>query len=219
MFKTVFKFIVYNTIKITHYLYDNSFNRKLKDYKDIIHSIWLKFEMKKTGNNVIFQMPILLLGGKYITIGNNVTFRKLCILTAHDKYYTQEFCPSILIGNNCSFGEHNHITAINEIIIGNGVLTGSWVTITDNSHGKTDLKSLQTPPIERKLYSKGKVVIDDNVWIGDKVTILPGVHIGEGAVIAANTVVSKDIPPFSVVAGIPGKIIKTNNLASTISEI
>ena len=58
------------------------------------------------------------------------------------------------------------------------------------------------------MYSKGPVIIEENVWIGDKVTILPGVTVGQGAVIAANSVVSKDVPAFSVVGGIPAKVIK-----------
>ena len=64
------------------------------------------------------------------------------------------------------------------------------------------------PPIERKLFSKGPIVIGNHVWIGDKVTILSGVTIGNNSVIAANSVITKDVPPFSVVAGNPGKVIK-----------
>jgi len=110
----------------------------------------------------------------------------------------------IRVGNNCSIGAYAHITASNEILIGNHVLTGKFVTITDNSHGNGTVGH----PIEREIYSKGKVVIGDDVWIGDKVTILPNVHIGNGAVIGSNSVVTKDIPSNSVYAGIPAKMIK-----------
>ena len=64
-------------------------------------------------------------------------------------------------------------------------------------------------PNSRPLYSKGPVIIDDNVWIGEGAMIMPGVHVGNGAIIAANSVVTKDIPAYSVAAGIPAKIIKT----------
>lgn len=60
------------------------------------------------------------------------------------------------------------------------------------------------------MVSKGPVIIEDNVWIGDKATILANVTIGKGAVVAANSVVTKDVPAYSVVAGIPAKVIKTN---------
>lgn len=59
--------------------------------------------------------------------------------------------------------------------------------------------------------SKGPVIIGSNVWFGDKATILPNVTIGDGAVIAANSVVTKDVPAYSVVAGNPAKIIKQVN--------
>ena len=64
------------------------------------------------------------------------------------------------------------------------------------------------PPINRPLFSKGPVVIEDNVWIGDKATILSGVTIGMGAIVGANSVITKDIPAYAVVAGSPAKIIK-----------
>lgn len=151
-----------------------------------------------------------------ISIGEGCSFGDWIFLTAWDCYTivedghkdTQVFSPDITIGNNCNFGAYNHITCINKVIIGDGVLTGKWVTVTDNSHGATDFESLQMRPAERKLFSKGPVVIGRNVWIGDKATILPGVTIGEGAVVAANAVVSKDVPAYCVVAGNPAKVIK-----------
>lgn len=82
------------------------------------------------------------------------------------------------------------------------------MTITDNGHGDTDYETLQQVPINRRLHSKGDVTIGNNVWIGDKATILPAVTIGDGAVIAANSVVTKDVPAYSVVAGNPAKVIK-----------
>ena len=66
---------------------------------------------------------------------------------------------------------------------------------------------MQFRPQRRPLYSKGPVIIGDNVWIGDKVTILPGVTIGNNAVIGANTVVTKDVPAYSIAVGNPCKII------------
>ena len=115
---------------------------------------------------------------------------------------------TITIGDNSHIGDNVHITAINKVSIGNNVLTGRWVTITDNSHGQFSSTELQVSPEERKLYSKGPVVIEDNVWISDKVTICPGVTIGKGSVIGANSVVTKSIPPYSLAVGIPAKVVK-----------
>lgn len=163
-------------------------------------------------------------GGEYITIGDGTYFGNGIILTAWDhkssimqngEKITQKFNPSITVGSKCYFGPYNHITCVNEITIGNGLLTGKWVTITDNSHGTTGVETLNIEPINRPLYSKGPVRIGNNVWIGDKATILPGVTIGDGAIVAANAVVTRDVPAYSVVAGNPGRIIK-NNLKSNI---
>ena len=107
------------------------------------------------------------------------------------------------IGNNVSIGEYSHITCTNKATIGNGVLTGRFVLITDNSHGATTNDEIETPPLSRQIHSNGTTTIKDNVcWIGDKVTILPNVKIGKGAIIAANAVVTKDIPDYSVAVGI-----------------
>lgn len=159
-------------------------------------------------NTVRFESIGLIEGFKYISIGSNTSFQRDLYLTAWDRYREQQFIPEIKIGSDCAIGAWNHITCINRIEIGDGLLTGKWVTITDNSHGTTEYKDLRIPPAKRKIHSKGPVIIGDNVWIGDKATILSGVKIGDGAIIAANSVVTKDVPSFSVVAGVPAKIIK-----------
>lgn len=143
-----------------------------------------------------------------ISIGDNVKLQDFITLTAWPQFSSDK--ALIVIGSNCIFGSFNHITAINKIEIGNGFLSGKWVTITDNSHGTTDMKDLKLPPCCRNVISKGPVIIGKNVWVGDKATILPNVIIGDGAVIAANSVVTKDVPPYSVVAGNPARIIKQN---------
>ncbi len=153
---------------------------------------------------------------QYITIGDNTSFGEGVFLTAWDTYNytengvgkTQHFTPEIIIGSNCHFGFQNHITSVNRISIGDNLLTGKWVTITDNSHGETSVEQMDVDPLQRPIVSKGPVVIGNNVWIGDKATVLPGVSIGDGSIIAANAVVTKDVPAYSVAAGNPARIIK-----------
>lgn len=159
---------------------------------------------------VNFGKEMIIRGEDCISIEAGTCFGNYDILTAWERSCTGEiFHPQIIIGGNCNFGEYNHITSTNRIQIGDNLLTGRWVTITDNSHGETDQKTLHIPPFYRKITSKGSVVIGNNVWIGDKATILPGVSIGDGAVIAANSVVTKDIPAYCVAGGCPAKVIKT----------
>lgn len=147
-------------------------------------------------------------GEQYFQIGEGTSFGKMAVLTAWDEYEGSKFTPSVKIGDNCNFGDYLHLTCVNGIKIGDSVLTGRWVTISDNGHGNTDYETLKKPPLKRKLVSKGSIEIGNNVWIGDKATILAGVKIGESAVIAANAVVTKDVPPYSVVAGNPARILR-----------
>lgn len=177
----------------------------------IIYSFFLSCGFKKRGTkSIIRPYADLIIGKKYIEIGNGCKIGKHVQLTAWDEHNGIHFKPSIKIGNNCQFGGYNHITAINSIEIGEGVLTGKFVTITDNSHGKPgDESDCELSPILRTVYSKGPVVIGDNVWIGDKATILPNVRIGDGCIIGANSVVTKDIPPYCIVGGNPARIIKS----------
>ncbi len=121
---------------------------------------------------------------------------------------TQHFTPSITLGNNCSIGANSHITAINRISLGNNVLTGPQVLISDNAHGEAEKCLSPIAPYLRPLCSKGEVVIEDNVWIGQGAMIMSGVHIGAYSIIAANSVVTHDIPAYSVAAGSPAKVIK-----------
>lgn len=82
------------------------------------------------------------------------------------------------------------------IYLGNGVLIAPGVLIIDNSHGTSDINDLVMNPRARHLASNGPVIIDDNVWIGERAMIMPGVHIGKGSIIGAGSVVTHDVPPF-----------------------
>jgi len=128
-----------------------------------------------------------------------------CIL---ETYPNAGLHPQLEIGDNVSLGEYSHITCARKVVIGNGVLTGRFVLITDNSHGSSLTEEIIRPPLARPIHSNGAVIIHDNVWIGDKATILPNVIVGEGAIVAANAVVTKDVPAYTVVAGCPAKVVK-----------
>lgn len=151
----------------------------------------------------IYPKPALLVGEKYIRIGKDVTIGQQTQLTAWDGFGEQRFTPEIVIGEGCSIGDGSHITAINHIELGKNVLTGKYVLITDNSHGEADASQLDMAPNRRPLFSKGPVVIEDNVWICEKASILPGVHIGRGAIIGAGAVVTKDVPAGHMAVGAP----------------
>ncbi len=143
-----------------------------------------------------------------ISIGNNTYICGDGCITAWKGTHYDDGQKIITIGDNVQIGSSCHITAIKSVVIEDGCLIGKRVTITDNSHGRTDRDSLIIPPQKRELYSKGDVVIGRNVWIGDKATILPGVHIGENSIIGANSIVSSDLPSNCIYVNNGNKIIK-----------
>ena len=156
---------------------------------------------------MIYYKPIQITGASFISVGYNTLLKEDIQLTAWKT--SKDVTPRIVIGNNCCIRRGAHITAANEIVIGDNLLTGTNVLITDNSHGETTLENLKLSPLKREVVSKGKVKIGNNVWLGNNVCIMPGVTIGNGVVVGANTVVTKDIPDYAVVVGSEMRIIKT----------
>ncbi len=112
-------------------------------------------------------------------------------------------------GNNVYLGENSGIgmncSVLGPCKIGKNVMMGTNVDIITRNHkfDRTDI-----PMIEQGFSDYEEVVIDDDVWIGNKVIILPGVHIGKSSIIAAGAVVTKDIEPYSIAGGVPAKLIK-----------
>ncbi len=174
------------------------------------HSIWISRAIGYVGRDVIIEKPCKLEGGaaNNITIGDRTHIHSHCILGCWAKYQGQSFSPSISIGADCNIGQYSQITACNRIQIGYGLLTGRYVIISDNAHGGLSWEEASVPPNKRRLVSKGEVVIGNRVWIGDKASVLAGVHIGDNVIVAANAVVTKSIPSNCIVAGVPARIVK-----------
>jgi acetyltransferase-like isoleucine patch superfamily enzyme len=153
----------------------------------------------------------LVRGSNRIIFGRNFYVHGNLWLEAVVRYQDQHFDPLIRIGDNVSCSDAVHITCIHSVTLGSGVLLGSRVYISDHNHGiynGTAQSHPSEPPALRQLGGGGPVVIGDNVWIGNNVIIRGPLVIGDGAVIAANAVVMKDVPPATIVAGVPAKAIK-----------
>ena len=123
----------------------------------------------------------------------------------------------ITIGENCYVGDHTRIWAADSIQIGNHVLIAHNCNIFDNDTHPTDAAQRREDAEEiiwqgnRKDFSslrKAPIVIDDDAWIACGCTILKGVHIGAGAIVAAGAVVTKDVPAGAIVGGNPARILK-----------
>ena len=160
-------------------------------------------------NSTMAYKMFRIRGAKWIFIGNDCDIDKGARITAWNKNNDGNR-PVIKIGNCCRIGAYIHITAVNGVTIGDNLLTGTNVLITDNAHGNSDKESMDIHPSLRPVVSKGKVHIGNNVWIGNNACIMPGVNVGDGAIIGANSVVTKDVPAYAVAVGIPAKVVKQN---------
>lgn len=174
-----------------------------------IYSYWISHKFKYVGQNCMFNSFLMLKEPHNISFGDNCSIGYHTVIELYSNYRDQqEFHPTLSFGDNSSLGDYSHITCINKISIGNNVRMGRKVFITDNAHGTSTMDIINLPPNHRPLSSKGPIVIEDNVWIGEMVCIMPGITIGKCSIIGANAVVTKDIPPYSVVGGNPAKVIK-----------
>lgn len=151
-----------------------------------------------------------LRGLSNIFVGENFSAGNGLWLEAILRYGNQQFTPRLRIGHDVSISHWSHIACTHSVTIGDHVLIGSKVIITDHNHGSfrgSDATAL-IPPALRPLEHDRFVMIKSNVWLGDGVVICPGVTIGEGSVVGANAVVTADIPPLTLVAGVPAKPLR-----------
>jgi len=111
----------------------------------------------------------------------------------------------ISVGTNVGLGEYSFLVGNGGISIGDNVMIGHHVSILSASHRYDRLDI----PMRDQGLILSQVTIGDDVWIGCGVRLMPGITIGNGAVIAANAVVTDDIPDYAVVGGIPARLIKT----------
>lgn len=190
------------------YIWNYEKHIRLIYFRNYIYSLWIKAYSKNIGNNFLVYKPFTLIGNKYIKIGENFNGKSNIRIECLDAYANNVFKPRLIIGNNVVMNYNVHIACINSIIIGNNVLFASNIFITDHFHGKTHDFDFNIPPVKRELFSKGAVVIEDNVWIGENVSIMPNIKIGRGCIIGANSLITKSFPANSIIGGVPAKIIK-----------
>jgi acetyltransferase-like isoleucine patch superfamily enzyme len=108
----------------------------------------------------------------------------------------------VIIGDHTRIGLHN--TIIGPVTIGSHVNLAQGITITALNHNFDDSEKR----IDQQGISTKEVVLEDDIWVGANAVILPGVTIGKHAVVAAGAIVTKDVPPHSLVAGVPAKVIR-----------
>lgn len=158
----------------------------------------------------IIRFPIDIRGKKFIKVSKGFTTGVGCRIEA----YPENNQTTLFFGENFQMNDYVHITAMEKVHIGNNVLFASKIYVSDCSHGTYSGDENDSDPTsiphDRKLFSK-PVVIEDNVWLGEFVSVLPGVTIGKGTIVGANSVVSKSLPPNVIAVGSPAKPIKKYN--------
>ncbi|MEY2704944.1 MAG: hypothetical protein RL407_1006 [Bacteroidota bacterium] len=141
-----------------------------------------------------------IIAGDRVTIGKHAIIRPTNI-------YGSAIGEGLKIGNNSSIGPYSYIGCSGFIEIGDNVMMSPRVSIYAENH----LFDHPELTIKEQGVKREFVKIEDDCWIAANTIILAGVTIGRGSVIAAGSVVTKDVPPYSIVAGVPAKVIKSRN--------
>lgn len=158
----------------------------------------------------LIRQPFDIRGKKYIELNEGFTCGFGCRLEAYPKNKNEKV---LIFGKNIQINDYVHIAAREKIVIGDNVLIASKVFISDLDHGcysSGTIFDMNIVPTERKLFSK-PVTIHKNVWIGENVSILSGVEIGDNSIIGAGSVVTKNIPMNTIAVGNPARVIKKYN--------
>ena len=177
-------------------------DRIIKGLFSRVFKFFYRSKFKDFGKKSNIFFPLKLNGIENISIGDNVQIAYKTWLAAVP--LNGDINCSLQIMDGCQIGNFNHIYATKSIIIGKNVLTADRVYITDNLHSYEDI---ELPILKQPIKQIGKVEIGEGSWLGENVCIL-GARIGKHCVIGANSVVTKDIPDYSVAVGIPARIIK-----------
>jgi acetyltransferase-like isoleucine patch superfamily enzyme len=197
-----------------HHTWFDRFRRYASRPRNSFYSHLLGAENVRLGTGNIIK------GIKGIRIGS--CFRALDQLWLHaieDDKGGRRYDPALVIGDNVVFGYGVHVAATHCVRIGNDVLVGSRVMITDHNHGiyRGDVQSSPWErPADRELTANAETIVEDNVWIGDGVVVLPGSRIGKGSVIGCNSVVNGVIPAECIAAGSPAQPIKQYDRRSKV---
>ncbi|MGN1214453.1 MAG: acyltransferase, partial [Bacteroidaceae bacterium] len=174
--------------------------RALRSMKNSLVTYRFRYRVK-VGKRCSVESPVVV-EGRNVRIGTDFSAKPGLILECVN---TGNYTPKISVGDFVSIERNVRISAIRNVTIGNNVMIGQDVIITDFQRGKTDIETFHIVPADRQLVTRGSVVIEDNVVIGPRAIILAGVTIGKGAVIGAGAVVTRDVPPYAVAKGVPAR--------------
>jgi acetyltransferase-like isoleucine patch superfamily enzyme len=165
-----------------------------------VHLLARRFRLRLKG--LRFGLGLVLEGNIDITAAKNVQLGR-CVRLGKDVYLGAWPTGELVVGDNCYIGRWCIILAHYSVTIGNDCLIAPGCHITDVNHGIAPGELIRKQPLVSK-----PVRIGNDVWMGAGCSILPGVTIGDGAVVGARSVVTHDVPANAIVAGTPAKIIR-----------
>jgi lipopolysaccharide O-acetyltransferase len=167
----------------------------------------------------LMRRPVYIRGRRWIALGPNFTCGRGLRMDAFGDSSTTG--SLIHIGSDVAMNDYVHIGAVESVSIGDRVLIASKVFISDHDHGSYGEGCLHSDPriapSDRPL-SAAPVIIEDDVWLGEFVSVLAGVRIGKGAIIGTMSTVARNIPPYSIAVGSPARVIKQFNFANGLWE-
>lgn len=174
---------------------------RIRDYLSILFYRLIGFCFAHMGRGVRIVRPLRIFGARYCQFGDQSVLQYggyVLALKEHDAD------PILKIGSRTMIGNHAHIVATKRVEFGSDVLTADRLFVSDNRH---TFENPEIPIRDQGLTQLAEVYIGDGSWLGENVCIL-GASIGRHCVIAANSVVTRDIPDLCVAAGAPARIVK-----------
>lgn len=174
-------------------------------FRRIVHEIKSQYwqrKFRKFGRGSRIESPSWILGACSISIGARVALWRYARLSSMVSSPDRE---TISIGDGTVIHPFVHISAVKSVTIGESVLFAAHCYVTDHDHDWIDPSD---PPLANRRVIASPTSIGDHTWLGEKATVLKGVRIGEHCVIGANSVVTSDIPPYSVAVGAPARVVR-----------
>ena len=164
----------------------------------------------RMGQRSFVRRPYFIGGRDNVLIGMRSSILGDLYMEAITSYAGVSYRPRIEIGDNVYIGRHAYFTAVDRISIADGCVLSEYVYITDEMHG---LDPRNGPIMQQPLVSKGPVIIGRNCFLGFRVSVMPGVTLGEHCVVGANSTVTRSFPAYSMIAGSPARLLKSYSSA------
>jgi acetyltransferase-like isoleucine patch superfamily enzyme len=190
----------------------------------LLRGLWARLFLRGSGGLVLIGKGVSLRNPQYITVGRNFVAEDYCeiqglstgglhfgdrvtigrfAMIRPSGYYGRDLGAGLRVGSRSNIGVNCYIGCSGSIEIGENVMMSPGVSLFAENHNfaRTDI------PMKDQGVTRGAIVIEDDCWIASGSTILAGVRVGRGAIVAASAVVTEDVPPYAIVGGVPAKVI------------